>query len=94
MESGGIIHRRCIAILNEEADSQRAATTQAATEAAVVADTEATGFLTDDDSDEDFRETAAFHTPPIAVRVPLLPPGFGWGEGGFIPGRGFAQLPV
>ncbi len=85
-----LIRRRCIAILTKEVDSQRATDAQAA----AVADDEAADFLTDDDSDDDIWETAAFHSPPIAMHVPLLPPGFGWGEGGFIPGRGFAQLPA
>ncbi len=58
----------------------------------MVVDAEAAEFLMDNDSDDDIWETAAFHTPPITMRVPLLLPGFGWGEGGFIPGRGFAQL--
>ncbi len=75
---------------------QRAAAVEAAAEAATVANTEAAVFLSDDDSDsdEDLWEAAPFHIPLIATRVPMPLPGFGWGEGGFIPGCGFAQIPI
>ncbi len=84
------------AVLEEAAAHLRAEVAEAAEEAAAVADTEATTFLSDNpsDSDEDLWEPAPFRTPPIVTRVPLLPPGFGWGEGGFIPGHGFVQHPV
>ncbi len=53
-------------------------------------------FLSEDDTDtdEDLWEPAPFHAPPIAAHVPMPPPGLGWGDGGFIPGRGFVQFPV
>ncbi len=91
-----LVRRKRIAILNEETDCKRAADAQAAAEAATVADTEAAVFLSDDDSnsDEDLWEAAPFQIPLIAARIPMPLPGFGWGEGGFIPGRGFAQIPV
>ncbi len=61
-----------------------------------MADMEAATFLSDDNTntDEDLWEPAPFHTPPIAVHVPMPLPGLGWGEGRFIPGHGFTQFPV
>ncbi len=91
-----LICRQRIAILNKDAEHQETAAAKPAVEAATAADTEAAVFLSDEDSDldEDLWEAAPFHTPPIATRVPMPLPGFGWGEGGFIPSHGFAQYPM
>ncbi len=91
-----LVRRWHIAVMDEAADHLRAAAAEATQEAAAVADTDAATFLSNDntDTDEDLWEPAPFRTPPIAARVPLPLPGFGWGEGGFIPSCGFVQFPV
>ncbi len=93
------VQSRHIAVIEEAAECIRVAAVEAAREAAEVTEeavVAAASFLSNDfsNSDEDFWEPGPFRTPPIVARVPLLPPLPGWGQGGFIPGRGFAQYPI
>ncbi len=100
MQRVNLVCRRCIAVLTEEADTQRVADARATAEAAAIVEAaKVAEFLTDNEDDAIWLDepiwTEAYRIPLVNVRPPMPPPpGFGWGEGGFILGHGFAQLLV